>query len=262
MTQIMGIVNLTPDSFFQPSRVSDASAAVGRIALMAEQGADIIDLGAVSSRPGATYAPLEEEWRRLEPTLRLIAADRAAMPEFSIDTFRAEIVRRAFDTAGPFIVNDISAGEDDPGMLATVGRLGLSYVAMHKRGNPGTMDRLTGYGILNGGVTGALRRYFKEFDSKASDAGISDWILDPGLGFAKTDRQCLRILDRLEEIRVPGRRILIGAADKRFTRRLPGGTEEAHETAIRHGADIIRVHDVPAARATLARVIQESRKQA
>ena len=236
----MAIVNLTPDSFFAPSRVR-AEQAQERIRALMSQGADLIDLGAISTRPGAEDVSLEEEWRRLEPVVR--AWDAPAL--LSVDTTRAEIVRRVYDCAGPFLVNDISAGEDDPDMLATVGRLGLPYVAMHKRGNPRSMDALCDYPE---GVVPALVAYFKDFARKAEDAGIAEWILDPGLGFAKTAEQNWEILDKLEALQAFGRPILIGAADKRFT---GGDTEKAHRLALAHGAEILRVHDVAAARATI-----------
>ena len=236
----MAIVNLTPDSFFAPSRVR-AEEAQERIRTLCSQGAEIIDLGAISTRPGAADVSLEEEWRRLEPVVR--AWDRNI--PLSVDTVRAEIVRRVYDCAGSFLVNDISAGEDDPDMLATVGRLGLPYVAMHKRGNPRTMDAQVDYPQ---GVVPALVDYFTEFTRRAEEYGIADWILDPGLGFAKTAEQNWEILDQLEVLQVFGRRILIGAADKRFT---GGDTEKAHRIALQHGAHILRVHDVVAARETI-----------
>ena len=240
MIQIMAIVNLTPDSFFAPSRVC-AEEAQERIRSLCAAGAEIIDLGAVSTRPGAADVELEEEWRRLEPVVR--AWDAPAL--LSVDTTRAEIVRRVYDCAGPFLVNDISAGEDDAQMLATVGRLGLPYVAMHKRGNPRSMDALCDYPA---GVVPALVEYFEEFGRKAEDAGIAEWVLDPGLGFAKTAEQNWEILEGLDALRTFGRPILVGAADKRFT---GGDTEKAHRLALAHGAVILRVHDVAAARATI-----------
>lgn len=240
MVKIMAIVNLTPDSFFAPSRVQ-AAQAQERIRSLCASGAEIIDLGAVSTRPGAADVELEEEWRRLEPVVR--AWDAPAL--LSVDTTRAEIVRRVYDCAGPFLVNDISAGEDDAQMLATVGRLGLPYVAMHKRGNPRSMDALCAYPA---GVVPALVDYFGEFSRKAEDAGIAEWVLDPGLGFAKTAEQNWEILEKLDWLRGFDRPILIGAADKRFT---GGDTERAHRLAILHGADILRVHDVAAARETI-----------
>lgn len=240
MTHIMAIVNLTPDSFHAPSRVA-AEQAGARIRTLCAQGADIIDLGAVSTRPGAAEVPLEEEWRRLAPVLR--AWDAPAL--LSVDTTRAEIVRRVYDCVGPFLVNDISAGEDDPDMLATVGRLGLPFVAMHKRGGPRTMDALCDYPE---GVVPALVAYFSDFARRAEEHGIAEWVLDPGLGFAKTAEQNWEILEKLEWLRGFDRPILIGAADKRFT---GGDTEKANRLALAHGADILRVHDVAAARRTI-----------
>ncbi|MBO4671273.1 MAG: dihydropteroate synthase [Bacteroidales bacterium] len=245
MVQWMGIINLTPDSFFAPSRVWDEererypAEALERASAFAAKGASIIDLGAVSTRPGASDVPVEEEWSRLEPVLRLFARQLPDGLRISIDTTSAEIVRRAYDVAGPFIVNDISAGEDDPGMLGTVGELGLAYVAMHKRGNPRTMDSLADYPH---GIIAELVNYFEKFARQAEQCGIADWILDPGLGFAKTSSQNWEILRRLQELKVFGRPILIGAADKRFT---CGRNDVAHRLAIEGGADILRVHEIP-----------------
>ena len=240
MIRVMGIVNLTPDSFFAPSRAS-GHEALEKISCMRTEGADIIDLGAVSTRPGADEVDVEEEWRRLGPVLGSLEMSGGV----SIDTTSSEIVRRAYDVIGPFIVNDISAGEDDPEMLRTVGSLGLEYVAMHKRGNPRTMDVLCNYPQ---GIMQALKEYFLEFGRKAADNGISDWILDPGLGFAKTAAQNWEILENLSLLKAFGHPVLIGAADKRFT---CGDTEKANLMALRGGARILRVHDVPAARKTV-----------
>ncbi len=232
----MGIVNLTPDSFWAASRVG-AGEALPRIGQMLSDGADIIDIGAVSTRPGASDVGVEQEWERLAPVLSRL--DKSV--SISVDTTSSVIVRRTFETFGPFIVNDISAGEDDPAMLPTVGELGLKYIAMHKRGNPRTMDSKCEYPE---GVVPALVGYFEEFSRRAAKYRIDDWILDPGLGFAKTAEQNWEILEKLEALRVFGRPILIGAADKRFTL---GDTERAHRIALEHGADILRVHDVRAA---------------
>ena len=202
-----------------------------------------------------TVQPLRPVVRKWDPAVRL-----------SVDTTRAEIVRRVYDCAGPFLVNDISAGEDDPEMLETVGRLGLSYVAMHKRGDPRTMDALCEY---PDGIVAALVAYFTDFARKAADHGIADWILDPGLGFAKTAGQNWEILEGLEALQVFGRPILIGAADKRFTLTEPpfpfptlpdeSPTERAHRLALQQGAHILRVHDVPAAVATVHQIFSHSR---
>ena len=239
---------------------SAAELAMERIVSFARAGATIIDLGAVSTRPGAADVSTEEEWSRLAPVLEALSV----MPDLighrdgfkiSIDTTRSEIVRRAYEVIGPFIVNDISAGEDDPEMLPTVAELDLPYIAMHKRGNPQTMNGLCDYPE---GVVEELIRYFSDFSERASKLGIHDWILDPGLGFAKTNEQNWEILERLEELRVFGRPILIGAADKRFTKEVPqrildsslpkscqSGTDIAHAVALSHGADILRVHTIP-----------------
>ena len=232
----MGIINLTPDSFFPDSRCSVQDAAA-RIARMLDDGADIIDIGAISTRPGAGDVGTEEEWRRLSPVLPMLEGVR-----FSVDTTSAEIVRRVFREAGPFIVNDISAGEDDPEMLPAVAGLGLEYVAMHKRGNPRTMDSLCSYPR---GVVAELAGYFQNFADRAEALGIRNWVLDPGFGFAKTEEQNLELLERLGEFKILGRPILVGIADKRFTH---GDTEKYHRIALQNGADILRVHDVAAAK--------------
>lgn len=225
MIEWMAIVNLTPDSFYAPSRVWDAeepaALALERIRSLVASGASIIDLGAVSTRPGAAPVGLEEEWRRLRPVLRALReySVGGCLPfRVSIDTTRAEIVRRATELVDGLIINDISAGEDDPEMLPAAASLGLTYVAMHKRGTPETMDSLCDY---PDGVMPELLRYFRDFAERAAALGLQDWILDPGLGFAKTPAQCWEILERLPELAVFGRPILIGAGDKRFTREVP-----------------------------------------
>ena len=141
---ILGIVNLTDDSYYAPSRVQGASALLQRVGTMLREGADWIDLGACSTRPGSQPVGADEEWRRLEPALLAI---RQAFPEarISIDTYWASVVERAYDCIGPFLVNDISAGAYDAPMLPLVGRLGLPYIAMHLRGTPETMQSLTDY---------------------------------------------------------------------------------------------------------------------
>lgn len=234
MVKLMGILNLTPDSFYAPSRRS-GDAALQRILEMKQGGAQIIDIGAVSTRPGAADVSVEEEWSRLQPVLSRLDGS----VEISIDTTSSEIVRRAYDTIGRFMVNDISAGEDDAAMLETVAALSLPYIAMHKRGNPRTMDAFCDYPE---GVVEALADYFRKFGMRASQLGIREWILDPGLGFAKTPQQCWEILERLPELKALGHPVLIGASHKRFT---AGDTKKAHVLAIERGADILRVHDLP-----------------
>lgn len=254
MVKIMGIINLTPDSFFEKSRYNYS---------ILDSKADIVDVGAVSTRPGAEDVSLEEEWRRLEPFLwdwsRALNAEgknevRSRAPKvLSIDTTRAEIVRRAYEIVGPFIVNDISAGEDDGQMLECVGGLALKYIAMHKRGNPRTMDSLSNEDVP---IMQQLEEYFHDFEKRARKAGIKNWILDPGLGFAKTKEQNIEIIEKLPLLKKFGHPILIGAADKRFTE---GNTEYYHLLALRGGADILRVHNVEAAYLTYAQYQSENK---
>lgn len=227
----MGILNLTPDSFWEPSRYGYD---------ILKSSPDILDVGAVSTRPGADPVCLEEEWGRLEPFLSSWASgelfDTFYRPQLSVDTTRAEIVRRVYGVVGPFMVNDISAGLDDEAMLPLVGELDLPYVAMHKRGNPKTMDSLT---VYSEDIIGDIISYFKDFERRAADAGVKDWILDPGLGFAKTDEQNWQILEGLQRLKVFRRPILIGASNKRFTH---GDTPRANKIAVEHGANILRIH--------------------
>ncbi len=239
MVKIMGIINLTPDSFFAPSRYNMS---------ILESNADIVDIGAISTRPGAEDVSEEEEWSRLLPFLEQWRQSPPKGKQLSIDTTRASIVQKAFDTVGPFIVNDISAGEDDSAMLPAVRSLGLPYIAMHKRGNPRTMDSLADTGS---DIIVQLLDYFERF---ANDCGLDKWILDPGLGFAKSKEQNIEIVQRLGELKRIGRPILIGAADKRFTE---GNTEYYHLLALRQGADIFRVHDVVAFEKTYAQYQKE-----
>lgn len=254
MAQLMGIVNLTPDSFYEGSRARSVKDALARIRQWVDDGASYVDLGAVSTRPGAADVSLEEEWARLEPVLEAWAAcikgnlcqsrnhkSGGSKLTLSIDTTRAEIVRRAYAIIGPFLVNDISAGEDDPDMLTTVAELGLPYVAMHKRGNPRTMDSMNEYDD----VVEDVKRYFRAFAAKTEALGIKEWILDPGFGFAKDNEQNRKLFDHLEEFKEFGRPILVGVADKRFTKDDNGvsHSREYELRAIRMGADIIRTHE-------------------
>ena len=250
---IMGIINLTPDSFYAGSRTAAAGFAA-RAADMLAQGADVLDLGGCSTRPGSTLPSPEEEWSRLEPILLEVAEHRPSgssipvPPAISIDTFRAEIVRRAYELIGPFMVNDISAGHLDPAMLETVGRLGLPYIAMHMKGTPETMQQFTDYGDLIGDILA----YFREFGLKAQDAGIRDWILDPGFGFSKTIEQNYELLRRLPELRESGREILAGLSRKSMVYKKLGITPEeampatqvVQFAALQGGATWLRVHDV------------------
>lgn len=253
--RIMGIVNLTADSYYAPSRLLGAGRErlTERVGEMVAEGMDILDLGACSTRPGSEPVGPDVEWARLEPALEAV---REAFPDLaiSIDTYWSSVVRKAFDRIGPFLVNDISAGEDDPDMLPAVGALGLPYVAMHKRGTPATMQALTDYDD----VVSDVLRYFEAFAERAAAHGIHDWILDPGFGFAKTVEQNYRLLDGLGAFRALARPILVGLSRKSMIYKPLGitpeealpATQALHLAALERGASILRVHDVHAARET------------
>lgn len=243
----MGIININDDSFYAESRVHSTDQFYERVRKMVDEGANIIDIGACSSRPGSTYPGEREEWRRLKPILKCI---RRSFPDirFSIDTFSARIVKKAYRRIGHFMVNDIYAGEADPKMLPLVAKLGLEYVAMHNRDCSRSED-----------IVAEVAGYFREFAVRADAAGLKEWILDPGFGFGKDVPQNLELLRRLPELQEAGREILIGISRKRMTYQPAGLTpEEAleetcrlHKTAIEGGALYLRVHDVAAAKALL-----------
>lgn len=245
---IMGIVNLTPDSFYAGSR-AEGFAALSRIDRLFSEGADVVDLGACSTRPGSVQPSLEEEWARLEPVLNVLEGPVGQGIRFSVDTYRSEVVRRAYGLIGPFLVNDISAGQMDPRMLDTVGELGLPYVAMHMRGTPQTMQQFTGYPDVVEEVSG----FFRAFEKKARAAGIRDWILDPGFGFSKTLAQNWELLRRLREVTSAfDRPVLVGLSRKSMVYKALGitpeeampATEIVQFKALEGGARWLRVHDV------------------
>lgn len=248
----MAIVNVTPDSFYSTSRHSSCAEVRRSVERAITEGATIIDIGGYSSRPGAEDVSVEEEWRRVEMGLQAVRSVDAGVV-VSIDTFRAEIVRRAYESFGPFIVNDISAGEADVDMVATVARLGLYYVAMHMRGTPETMQSETEY---REGVVAAVVNYFRERVKHLEAEGIerNRIILDPGFGFAKTTQQNHELMAGLGELRALGYPLLIGVSRKSMIYRalgitaddsLPGSLALAWE-ALRGGDAIVRVHDVAA----------------
>ena len=269
---VMGIINITDNSYYAASRCLDSTGApnidiiLKRACGMVEEGATILDIGACSTRQGSEAVGEEEEWRRLGPALKAI---RKELPDtkISIDTYWPSIVRKVHETIGQFIVNDVTAGTGMPAgtdptqfregevnagvpgeMLRTVGELGLPFVAMHMRGNPFTMQSLTEYDD----VTEDLLGYFKKFSVLAEAAGISDWILDPGFGFAKTIDQNYQLMRGLSKFKSLGKRILVGISRKSMIFRKFGITpEEAlpatqvlHYKSLCEGADILRVHDV------------------
>ncbi|MBQ8204605.1 MAG: dihydropteroate synthase [Alistipes sp.] len=248
----MAIVNLTPDSFYSESRNDDFDAAIKAVERAASEGATIVDLGGYSSRPGADDVAVEEEWRRVCMGLEAVQRVDAGVV-VSIDTFRSEIVRRVVDGYGDIIVNDISAGEMDSGMVPTVARLGLNYVAMHMRGTPSTMQQMTSY---DSGVTEGVVSYFRHRVMQLESAGIARQriILDPGFGFAKNVEQNFELLKGLDSIRVLGYPLLVGVSRKSMIYRsldikpeeaLPGSLALAWQ-ALQGGNTILRVHDVAA----------------
>lgn len=252
--KIMGIVNVNGDSFFAGSRVSGVRQFSARVRKLFADGAGVVDIGACSSRPGSTYPGVEEEWRRLEPVLAVV---RRRFPDrkFSIDTFSAEIVQRTYNVIGPFIVNDISAGQSDPELLPLVTELNLPYVAMHNQ-IPFAMEGKELHPIAdgNGDIVARVSGFFRNFEKRAAEAGLTDWILDPGFGFGKDVDENLELLDRLDELKVFGHEILAGISRKRMTYQrlgcLPGDPEALAETlrlerlAIERGATWIRTHDI------------------
>ncbi len=256
--RVMGILNLTDDSFFAGSRIlrADGSFDSGLFRSRADEmlasGADILDLGACSTRPGSDSASEEEEWKRLEPALNILASEYPGA-RISIDTFRPGVVSRAFDVVGPFIVNDVSGGCGR--MWSLLGRLRLPYVAMHSRGTPRNMQSLTDYDD----VTQAVRRFFEGIAAEADRYGVDDWILDPGFGFAKTVEQNWQLLREMPVLKEFGKPILVGLSRKSFLFKPLGitppealtATQIADFAALQNGADILRVHDVPEALRTL-----------
>ena len=244
---VMGILNVTPDSFYAGSRVCGESEVINRAERILDEGATIIDIGAYSSRPQAEHVSFDDELARLRFALSLI---RRRFPQtiLSIDTFRAEVVHRLYDEFGDFLVNDISAGEIDEKMISEVARLKLPYIAMHMRGTPQTMHEHTEYDDPAIDLT----RYFAIKTTRLVEAGIRDIIIDPGFGFAKTIESNYELLARLAHLKVTGFPILVGLSRKSmFYKPLKTTPDEvlaatvaANTVALQNGADILRVHDV------------------
>ena len=256
-SHVMAIVNVTPDSFYAQSRCGDVEGLSRRIEESIAEGATIVDIGGYSSRPGATQVSMEEEWARVFMGLRAVQSlDRGVV--VSIDTFRAEVVRRAVAEFGAVIVNDISAGELDEDMLNVVAKYELPYIAMHMRGTPQTMQSQTDY---EGGVVRGVVEYFRRRVVELQDAGIARdrIILDPGFGFAKSASQNFELMRALPTLRELGFPLLVGVSRKSMIYRTLGITPEeslpsslalAWE-ALRSGEAILRVHDVAATKQVL-----------
>lgn len=250
---VMGIINVTPDSFYAGSRTSERESIEKRVKQMIADGAEMIDLGGYSSRPGADEVPVEEEKRRLKLGMEIIREQSSDIP-VSIDTFRADVARSAIEEYGADIVNDISGGLLDSEMIPTVASMHVPYILMHMRGTPETMQQLTDY--EPDGVTAVTLRELGLQLDKAAGAGIADVIIDPGFGFAKTLDQNYRLMADLEAFRVFGCPVLVGISRKSMITRLLGITSEEalnattvlNTLSLDRGAGILRVHDVKAAR--------------
>lgn len=251
VAKVMAIINVTPDSFFSGSRSETAEEIRQRVRTVKEEGADILDIGGYSSRPGADEVSAEEEYSRLARGLEIV---RTEWPEavVSVDTFRSDVARRCIEEWDVDIVNDISGGTLDPDMWRMVGDLKPVYVLMHMRGNPATMQTLTDYSDVTAEVITDLSRKCYELRG----LGVNDIIIDPGFGFAKTVEQNFKMLRDLGEFCKMGMPVLAGLSRKSMIWRKLGITPEESLTgtialntmAIERGANILRVHDVKPAK--------------
>lgn len=248
--QIMGILNATPDSFFGGSRCGSAAVAEERTRSMLSEGADMIDVGGYSTRPGAPEVTADEEYRRLAEALEGL---RRATPDamVSVDTWRAPVARKCVEEWGVQIINDVSGGTLDPEMFATVAELKVPYVLMHMRGTPADMQQMTDYSDVTAEVVEWLARRLAEL----RQLGVADVIVDPGFGFAKTVEQNFRLLGELEAFRQLDAALLVGVSRKsmiwKTLRCTPeeslNGTTVINTITLQKGAQILRVHDVKAA---------------
>ena len=244
--KVMGILNITPDSFYDGGRFKDEKSILTQVEKLLKEGASFIDIGAYSSRPGADFLSEDEELKRLIPVVTLV---RNSFPEclISIDSFRSNVIRTAIE-AGAALVNDISGGQLDPLMFETVGALQVPYVMMHMRGTPQNMQQMTDYAD----VSKAVFTYFSERIQLAKKHHIKDIILDLGFGFSKTKDQSfelLALLDYFTHLHLP---ILAGVSRKSMiyktlnttANKALNGTTALHMVALQKGAKILRVHDV------------------
>ncbi len=246
--QVMAIVNITPDSFFDASRTWDEQSIAARVQKVITEGATIIDIGGYSSRPCADEVTLDEELSRVERALAVVK-DVAAGVSVSVDTFRSRVAQHAIEMMGEVIINDISAGEADPAMVDVVAHYGVPYVAMHMRGTPQTMQGRTAY---ERGVVEEVTAYFDRRTEWLMSRGVKDIIVDPGFGFAKSLEQNYELLAGLGSLCQKGFPVLVGLSRKSMVYNLLditpaealNGTTALHWEALRQGAAILRVHDV------------------
>ncbi len=248
---VMGILNVTPDSFYAGSRQADEAAVAQRIETILAEGGTIVDIGGYSSRPDAAEVTETDEWQRIEPALKRMQKNYPDIP-ISVDTFRAAIARRSVEEYGVALINDISGGMLDPQMFETVASLQVPYILMHMRGTPQTMQQHTDYDDL----MEEIMLYFAEKVRMLRQLGVNDVILDPGFGFAKTLEQNYELMRSLAEFSLHFEMpLLVGISRKSMIYKLLNttpenslnGTTVLNTYALLNGADILRVHDVKAA---------------
>lgn len=260
--QVMGILNVTPDSFYAGSRKQTEEEIAMRAESILNEGGTIIDIGGYSSRPDAAEVSEEEEMARLEMALRIITRN---YPDaiLSVDTFRSAIARRCVEEFGVAIINDISGGELDTDMFPTIAKLKVPYIMMHMRGTPQTMQQFTNYTHL----TADILQWFAERVEKLYQMGANDIIIDPGFGFSKTLEQNYELMRHLSDFRLLELPLLVGISRKNMIYKLLGGTPSdslngtiaLNTFALLNGADILRVHDVRAAVETV-KIVGQLRK--
>ncbi len=244
--KVMGILNVSPNSFYDGGRFSEEASILAQVEKMLSEGAAFIDIGAYSSKPNAEFVSVEEEIARLIPTLKLVLQH---FPEtlISVDTFRANVAHIAVEN-GACIINDISAGNLDANMLQTVAKLNVPYIMMHMKGNPQSMQGLAQYED----ITREMLFYFSQKVAEARSMGINDLIIDPGFGFAKTLEQNFEVMNNLELLQMLELPILVGVSRKSMIYKTLetqadfalNGTTVLNTIALQKGTNILRVHDV------------------
>lgn len=255
--KVMGILNITPDSFFDGGSYTRMEAIQQRVRELLAQGADMIDIGGYSSRPGAYHITEGQEWERLEPVLDWLKRQHPDVIT-SLDTFRADIARKSVEQYNVAMINDISAGDMDEQMFSTIADLQVPYIMMHMQGKPQTMQKSPTYTHLMKDIIG----YFAKKTDVLRKMGVNDVILDPGFGFGKTLEQNYQLLHYLEDLQIFGLPLLVGVSRKSMiykcldvtAQEALNGTTVVHTLAMQKGTDILRVHDVKEARQTLALV--------
>lgn len=252
--KVMGILNLTPDSFYSVSRMQSEKDVLTVAEKMLADGADFLDLGAYSTRPGADDISADEEAKRLLPVIRNLKKEFPTAI-LSIDTFRASIAERAINE-GAHIINDVSGGTLDDKMFETIGKLNVPYVLMHLKGNPTTMNKLNQYDNMAQEIV----QHLSERINQLQAFGVKDIIVDPGFGFAKNIEQNFQLLNQMERLRILGFPILAGLSRKSMiwktleitANEALNGTAVLNTVALQNGANILRVHDVKEAKECIA----------